>query len=111
MNANMYIDSVSLSGQAIPGIPPAINPVPEPPPAETGPYPAPEGVTLYEDVLIGKAGDRDLYTSIAVPSTPPAEPMPVMIYIHGEAGTRATAKTPWAASATMSLNAGISAFP
>lgn len=83
MNANMYIDSVSLSGQAIPGIPPAVDPVPEPPPTETGPYPAPEGVTLYEDVLIGKAGDRELYTSIAVPSTPPAEPMPVMIYIHG----------------------------
>lgn len=37
MNANMYIDSVSLSGQAIPGIPPAIDPVPEPPPAEPAP--------------------------------------------------------------------------
>ncbi|WP_235440486.1 alpha/beta hydrolase fold domain-containing protein [Paenibacillus sp. DMB20] len=83
MNGNMYIDSFSLAGQAIPGIPPAENPVPVPTPTEPEPFAVPEGVTLYEDVLIGKAGDRDLYTSIAVPSTPPSKPMPVMIYIHG----------------------------
>ncbi|MFD0677833.1 MULTISPECIES: S-layer homology domain-containing protein [unclassified Paenibacillus] len=83
MQANMYIDSVSIKGQAIPGIPPAVTPVPDSPTTDPVPFPVPNGVTLYEDVAIGTAGSRPLYTSIAVPSTPPAAPMPVVVYIHG----------------------------
>lgn len=51
--------------------------------AEPQPVPVPEGVELYEDVLIGNAGTRPIYTSIAVPKTTPHAPMPVMVYIHG----------------------------
>ncbi|AHV98491.1 alpha/beta hydrolase fold domain-containing protein [Paenibacillus sabinae] len=83
MSANMYIDSVAIKAQAIPGIPPAETPVPIPPPVEPQPFPVPEGVELYEDVLIGNAGTRSIYTSIAVPKTLPHAPMPVMVYIHG----------------------------
>lgn len=63
----------------------AKSPSPPAPEAEPEPEPfaAPKGVTLYEDVEIGKAGNRPLYTSIAVPEAPPASPMPVMVYIHG----------------------------
>ncbi|MDQ0896690.1 S-layer homology domain-containing protein [Paenibacillus sp. V4I7] len=84
MQANMYMDSVSIKGQAIPGIPPAVTPVPTPPPStDPVPFPVPKGVTLYEDVEIGTAGSRPLYTSIAVPDTLPAAPLPVVVYIHG----------------------------
>ncbi|WP_438492527.1 alpha/beta hydrolase fold domain-containing protein [Paenibacillus sp. IHBB 3054] len=61
----------------------AETPVPIPQPAEPQPFPVPEGVELYEDVLIGNAGTRPIYTSIAVPKTTPNAPMPVMVYIHG----------------------------
>lgn len=61
----------------------AETPVPIPPPAEPQPFPVPEGVELYEDVLIGNAGTRPIYTSIAVPKTTPNAPVPVMVYIHG----------------------------
>ncbi|CAG7644377.1 alpha/beta hydrolase fold domain-containing protein [Paenibacillus allorhizosphaerae] len=44
---------------------------------------APKGVKLFEDVEIGMAGSRKLYTSIAIPDTPPESPLPVMVYIHG----------------------------
>lgn len=47
------------------------------------PFTAPKGVIMYEDVNIGIAGDRPLFTSIAVPEVPPASPMPVVVYIHG----------------------------
>ncbi|WP_372629785.1 alpha/beta hydrolase fold domain-containing protein [Cohnella sp.] len=83
MMGNMYVDSFSVSGQRIPGIEPAPTPVPIPDPVETPPFVPPAGVTLYEDVEIGMAGGRKLYTSIAVPETPPNEPMPVVVYIHG----------------------------
>ncbi|WP_240421711.1 fibronectin type III domain-containing protein [Paenibacillus periandrae] len=84
VSANMYIDSVSISGQAIPGIPPAASPVPvTPPPTDPTPYIPPAGVKMYEDVQIGTAGTRPLYASIAVPDTAPAAAMPVMVYIHG----------------------------
>ncbi|MFH5181871.1 alpha/beta hydrolase fold domain-containing protein [Paenibacillus sp. TAB 01] len=83
MNANMYIDSVSIAGQAIPGIPPAASPVPVTPPVDPVPFTPPAGVTLYEDVQIGLAGSRPLYTSIAVPEAAPSSPMPVIVYIHG----------------------------
>jgi acetyl esterase/lipase len=83
MNANMYIDSISIAGQAIPGIPPATSPVPTPPPTESAPFTPPAGVKLYEDVEIGTAGTHPLYTSIAVPETPAANSMPVVVYIHG----------------------------
>lgn len=83
MSANMYIDSVALKAQAIPGIPPAETPVPIPTPAEPKPFVVPEGVKLYEDVRIGNAGTRPIYTSIAVPKILPQAPVPVMVYIHG----------------------------
>lgn len=79
----MYIDSVALKAQAIPGIPPAETPVPIPTPAEPKPFVVPEGVKLYEDVRIGNAGTRPIYTSIAVPKILPQAPVPVMVYIHG----------------------------
>ncbi|WP_169087550.1 S-layer homology domain-containing protein [Paenibacillus sp. PL91] len=83
MNANMYIDSVVISGQRIEGIEPVPTPVPMPDPVETPPFVPPAGVIMHEDVEIGMAGDRKLYTSIAVPEVASAAPMPVLIYIHG----------------------------
>ncbi|MEC0225887.1 alpha/beta hydrolase fold domain-containing protein [Paenibacillus alba] len=84
MQANMYMDNVSIKGQAIPGIPPAVTPVPGPGPStDPTPFPVPGGVNLYEDVEIGTAGTRPIYASIAVPSTLPTAPMPVVVYIHG----------------------------
>ncbi|WP_260870964.1 alpha/beta hydrolase fold domain-containing protein [Paenibacillus xylanexedens] len=81
MQANMYIDNVAIFGQAIPGITPPPSPVP--PAEENTEFTPPQGVTLYEDVEIGTAGGRAMYSSIAVPETPASEPMPVMVYIHG----------------------------
>lgn len=81
MQANMYIDNVAIYGQVIPGITPA--PFPVPPGEENTEFTPPLGVTLYEDVEIGMAGGRAMYSSIAVPETAATEPMPVMIYIHG----------------------------
>ncbi|MDF2939071.1 MAG: hypothetical protein K0Q90_4444, partial [Paenibacillaceae bacterium] len=80
---NLYIDSVSITGQAIPGIPPAVSPVPIPEPVEQEPFIPPAGVTMYEDVLVGMAGNREIYASIAVPETAPSTVMPAMVYIHG----------------------------
>ncbi|WP_228469142.1 alpha/beta hydrolase fold domain-containing protein [Paenibacillus sp. JNUCC31] len=81
MQANMYIDNVAIYGQAIPGITPAPSPVP--PGEGNTEFTPPQGVTLYEDVEIGTAGGRAMYSSIAVPETAAAEPMPVIVYIHG----------------------------
>lgn len=81
MQANMYLDNVAIYGQAIPGITPSPSPVP--PGEEATEFTPPQGVTLYEDVEIGMAGDRAIYSSIAVPETAASEPMPVMVYIHG----------------------------
>ncbi|WP_284639660.1 S-layer homology domain-containing protein [Paenibacillus silviterrae] len=83
MSANMYMDNVVISGQRIPGTTPAPTPVPMPEPVETPPFVPPAGVRMYEDVEIGMAGNRKLYTSIAVPETTPDAPMPVAVYIHG----------------------------
>lgn len=63
----------------------------KPVPAKT-PYPAPSGVRLYEEVKIGTAGNRSLYTSIAVPETAPPSPMPVVVYIHGGGWNHGTRK-------------------
>lgn len=83
MQANMYIDNVLISGQAIPGIPPALSPIPAPDPDEHVPFVPPPGVIMHEDVEIGMAGSRAIFTSIAVPATAPEAPMPVIVYIHG----------------------------
>lgn len=80
---NLYFDSVSIMGQAIPGIPPAATPVPIPEPVEQPPFVPPAGVKMYEDVLVGMAGNREIYASIAVPEVAPAAPMPAVVYIHG----------------------------
>lgn len=82
-SGNLYFDSVSITGQAIPGIPPAVSPVPIPEPVEQEPFIPPAGVTMYEDVLVGMAGNREIYASIAVPEIAPSAPMPTMVYIHG----------------------------
>ncbi|WP_025027006.1 alpha/beta hydrolase [Caldalkalibacillus mannanilyticus] len=84
ISGNIYFDSVAISGQAIPGITPVIPPI-------SPPTDLPEGKSctdfpstiLYEDVEIGTAGNRPIYMSIAVPETPPADPMPVVVYVHG----------------------------
>jgi acetyl esterase/lipase len=83
MLANMYFDNLLISGQAIPGIPPALSPIPMPDPDDTPPFVPPAGVVMHEDVEIGMAGDRPIFTSIAVPTVAPEEPMPVIVYIHG----------------------------
>ncbi len=80
---NLYFDSVSIMGQAIPGIPPAATPVPIPEPVEQPPFVPPAGVKMYEDVLVGMAGNREIYASIAVPEVAPAAAMPAVVYIHG----------------------------
>ncbi|MNC80251.1 hypothetical protein D3C75_1329880 [compost metagenome] len=38
---------------------------------------------MYEDVLVGMAGNREIYASIAVPEVAPAAAMPAVVYIHG----------------------------
>ncbi len=80
---NLYFDSVSIMGQAIPGIPPAPTPVPIPEPVEQPPFVPPAGVKMYEDVLVGMAGNREIYASIAVPEVAPDAAMPAVVYIHG----------------------------
>ncbi len=80
---NLYFDNVSIMGQAIPGIPPAPTPVPIPEPVEQPPFVPPAGVKMYEDVLVGMAGNREIYASIAVPEVAPAAAMPAVVYIHG----------------------------
>mgnify|MGYP000320642903 CR=1 FL=1 len=92
ITGNMYIDSVSVTGQLIPGMTPVATPVPTPGATPTAPYPAPAGVKLYEDVEIGTAGNRTLYTSIAVPEVPSDTPMPVVVYIHGGGWNHGTRK-------------------
>lgn len=83
ISGNLYMDSVSITGQAIPGIPPAPSPVPIPVPVEPEPFIPPAGVVMHEDVLVGMAGNRQIYASIAVPAAAPSAPMPAMVYIHG----------------------------
>ncbi|TVY07773.1 alpha/beta hydrolase [Paenibacillus cremeus] len=87
VKANLYLDSVSVTGQAIPGVASAATAVRESPDALAAtvnkPFNAPKGVKMYEDVEIGTAGKRPLYTSIAVPEVAPDSPMPVVVYIHG----------------------------
>jgi acetyl esterase/lipase len=43
----------------------------------------PPGVELLSDVEYGKVGERALHLEIARPKTPPAKPMPVVLWIHG----------------------------
>ncbi len=47
--------------------------------------PAPEGVEVLRDVVYGKGGWRDLRLDIYRPKERPAQPMPVLIWIHGGA--------------------------
>ena len=43
----------------------------------------PPGVEVIRDVEFGTGGGRPLHLHIARPETPPAKPMPVVVYIHG----------------------------
>ena len=52
----------------------------------------PENVQVTRDVVYGKGGARDLKLDIAHPKQRPAEPMPVLVWIHG-GGWRAGNKT------------------
>jgi acetyl esterase/lipase len=45
----------------------------------------PEGVEFIQDVEYGKGGEKTLKLDILRPKQPPAEPMPVVVYIHGGA--------------------------
>ena len=52
----------------------------------------PEDLELIRDVVYGKGGDKELKLDILRPKRPPAEPMPVVVYIHGgawKAGSKA----------------------
>ena len=52
----------------------------------------PEDLELIRDVVYGKGGDKELKLDILRPKQPPAEPMPVVVYIHGgawKAGSKA----------------------
>lgn len=92
MDGNMYIDDFTITGQAIPGATPAVNPVEIPvskvPTERT--YKVAKGAKLYEAVEIGMAGDKPIYASIAVPEAVPEKPMPVVVYIHGGGWNKGT---------------------
>jgi len=45
----------------------------------------PEGVEMVRDVVFGKGGGRELKLNIIRPKEKPAEPMPVVVWIHGGA--------------------------
>ena len=45
----------------------------------------PEDLEYIRDVVYGKGGDKELKLDILRPKQPPAEPMPVVVYIHGGA--------------------------
>jgi acetyl esterase/lipase len=45
----------------------------------------PPNVEVIRDVEFGTGGGRPLHLDIARPKEPPAEPMPVLVYIHGGA--------------------------
>jgi len=47
--------------------------------------PLPDGVEEIRDVVFGKGGGRDLKLDILRPKPLPAEPMPVVVWIHGGA--------------------------
>jgi acetyl esterase/lipase len=64
------------------------SPVPAAPkaPAKAArPRVVPEDLELIRDVVYGKGGDKELKLDILRPKQPPAEPMPVVVYIHGGA--------------------------
>ncbi|MBM4016778.1 MAG: alpha/beta hydrolase [Planctomycetes bacterium] len=61
-------------------------------PAAARPRPVPEDLEYIRDVEYGKGGGRALRLDILRPKQPPAQPMPVVVYIHGGAwrgGSRA----------------------
>ncbi len=43
----------------------------------------PEGITAHRDVVYASVGDRDLHLDLYVPETRPANPMPLIVWIHG----------------------------
>ncbi len=45
----------------------------------------PPGVELLRDVEFGKGGERPLKLNLVRPKVPPADPMPVVVWIHGGA--------------------------
>jgi len=47
----------------------------------------PDGVEILRDVEYGKGGGRPLKLHILRPKTPPKDPMPVIVWIHGGAWT------------------------
>jgi acetyl esterase/lipase len=44
---------------------------------------ASDGIEILKDIEIGKVGSRPLHADIARPKTPPAVPMPAVMWIHG----------------------------
>ena len=49
------------------------------------PRPTPEGVEMIRDVVFGNGGERELKLNIIRPKEKPAEPTPVVVWIHGGA--------------------------
>jgi acetyl esterase/lipase len=70
-----------LLALALPAALPAQTPAPSVKPSPTYP-PAPKGVVVLHDVVIGKGGGRDLHAEIAYPENA-AGPLPAVICIHG----------------------------
>ena len=64
------------AGEAAPAAPKAAAKTP-------GPRVVPDNLEFLKDVVYGKVGDRELKLDILRPKQPPAEPMPVVVYIHG----------------------------
>ncbi len=86
MAAAVVLGAGLSGGKVSAADPPAANTAP---PAVTGTLQN-QDVEVIRDVVYGKGGTRDLHMHILRPRTQPADPMPVIVYVHGgswEAGS------------------------
>lgn len=65
-------------------------PIPKPLPAR----PTPPGIHAERNIVYAKIGDRELALDLYLPDTPPATPMPLIVWIHGGAWRAGTKDLP-----------------